>query len=175
MVTCNAQRRVVLGALVLFLSACGTGNQKRVQLDKQYHPTPIRITKVSHQQGSQELLLQSMSLIGRPYRYGGSTRDNGFDCSGMVQYVYQQALQVNLPRTARDIAAVSTPIRMRDLQVGDLVFFNTSGQIYSHIGLYIGNGEFIHAPSSNGVIRTARLDQPYFSQRFTGARTLFAR
>jgi cell wall-associated NlpC family hydrolase len=175
MVTCNAQRRAILGALVLFLSACGTGSRKRVQPDKERHLDPIRITKISHRLGSQELLLQSMSLIGTPYRYGGSTRDNGFDCSGMVQYVYRQALQVNLPRTARDIAAVSTPIRTRDLQVGDLVFFNTSGQAYSHMGLYIGNGKFIHAPSSNGVIRTARLDQPYFSQRFTGARTLFAR
>lgn len=175
MMACNAQRRAVLGALILFLSSCGTGKRKGVQIASQHHLAPIRITKISHRAGSQELMLQSLSLIGTPYRYGGSTRDNGFDCSGMVQYVYQQALQVRLPRTARDIAAVSAPIRTRDLQVGDLVFFNTSGQTYSHMGLYIGNGEFIHAPSSNGVIRTARLDQPYFSQRFTGARTLFAR
>lgn len=176
MVTCNAQRRAVLGALVLFLSACRSSSRKIVQSGGiQPRLIPIRITKVSHQAGSQELLLHSMSLIGTPYRYGGSSRGSGFDCSGMVQYVYQQALQVNLPRTARDIAAVSAPIRTKDLQVGDLVFFNTSGQVYSHMGLYIGNGEFIHAPSSSGVIRTARLDQPYFSQRFTGARTLFAR
>ena len=92
-----------------------------------------------------------------------------------MHFLYQDALQVSLPRTARDIAAVSAPIRQQDLRVGDLVFFNTNGQPYSHMGLYIGNGEFIHAPSSNGTIRTAKLSQPYFSQRFTGARTLFTR
>lgn len=174
MVTCNAKRRAFLSALILVVAGCGDPVKKVVILPN-HHLQPIRITKVSHATGSQELLLQSLSLIGTPYRYGGSSRDNGFDCSGMVQYVYKQALQVNLPRTARDIAAVSTPIRKRDLQIGDLVFFNTNGQNYSHIGLYIGDGQFIHAPSSNGNIRTARLDQPYFNQRFTDARTLFAR
>lgn len=174
MVTCNAQRRTFLSTLVLVLAACGDTGKKKVVLLPNSGLKPIRITKVSHAVGSQELLLQSMSLIGTPYRYGGSSRENGFDCSGMVQYVYKQALHVNLPRTARDIAAVSAPIRKRDLQIGDLVFFNTNGQNYSHIGLYIGNGEFIHAPSSNGMIRITKLDSPYFNQRFTGARTLFA-
>lgn len=120
-------------------------------------------------------MLHSLSLIGTPYRYGGNDRANGFDCSGMVQYVYWSALKVKLPRTARDIAAAARPISKRDLQVGDLVFFNTSGQTFSHMGLYIGQDEFIHAPSSNGVIHTAKLSEPYFSQRFSGARTLFAR
>lgn len=175
MVTHNALRRTILCALILFLTACGETSKKKVVMLPNSHLQPIRITKVSHAVGSQELLLHSLSLIGTPYRYGGSSRENGFDCSGMVQYVYKQALQVNLPRTARDIAAVSTPIRKQDLRIGDLVFFNTNGQNYSHIGLYIGQGEFIHAPSSNGMIRTAKLVHPYFNQRFTDARTLFAR
>lgn len=175
MVTYDAQRRKVLASLVLVLAACGETGKKKVVMMPNHHLKPIRITKVSHKVGSQELLMQSMSLIGTPYRYGGSSRESGFDCSGLVQFVYKQALQVDLPRTARDIAAVSAPISKRALQIGDLVFFNTNGQNYSHIGLYIGQGEFIHAPSSNGIIRTAKLDHPYFNQRFTDARTLFAR
>jgi cell wall-associated NlpC family hydrolase len=92
----------------------------------------------------------------------------------MIQYVYQNALGVSLPRTARDMAAASRSIAPARLQTGDLVFFNTSGSSkYSHVGLYIGNGEFIHAPSSRGTIRTEKLSNPYFSQRFTGAHTFF--
>lgn len=169
-------RGLMWGGLALGLAACGGGKQKMPSYHSQSsHLQPVRISHISQQAGGQELMLRSMSLVGTPYRYGGSSRDNGFDCSGLVHFLYQDALQIPLPRTARDIAAVSAPIRQQDLRVGDLVFFNTNGQPYSHMGLYIGNGEFIHAPSSNGTIRTAKLSQPYFSRRFTGARTLFSR
>ncbi|MDF7676175.1 C40 family peptidase [Neisseriaceae bacterium ESL0693] len=172
-------RMVVISVMVLFLAACGMTKHRPAShvssVSPSRHLQPVRITKVSQAVGGQEILMRSMSLIGTPYRYGGSSRQQGFDCSGMVQYVYQTALNVPLPRTARDIAAVSRKIPVRNLQVGDLVFFNTSGQPYSHMGLYIGQGKFIHAPSSRGVIRTASLDQAYFKQRFIDARTLFAR
>lgn len=179
--TCSIQQ-LLAGLLILSLAACHTVSYKKYgSIHKNNHGTalphlqPVRITKVSQAVGSQEILMQGMSLIGTPYRYGGSSRDNGFDCSRMVQYIYQQALQVALPRTARDMAAVSAPIPARQLKVGDLVFFNTNGQPYSHMGLYIGDGKFIHAPSSKGVIRAASLDQAYFKQRLTDTRTLFAR
>ena len=169
-------RGLMWSCMVLGLVACGSGKPKAPQIRSQNsHLQLVRISHISQQAGGQELMLRSMSLVGTPYRYGGSSRDSGFDCSGLVHFLYQDALQVSLPRTARDIAAVSAPIRQQDLRVGDLVFFNTNGQPYSHMGLYIGNGEFIHAPSSTGTIRTAKLSQPYFSQRFTGARTLFLR
>lgn len=169
---------LLCGLLCLNLAGCGSGKPKRVSVSPRVLASqmqPIRISHIRHQDGAQELMLRSLSLIGTPYRYGGSDRAGGFDCSGMVQYVYQDALNVRLPRSARDIAAVSQPIRQQDLRVGDLVFFNTNGRPYSHMGLYIGNGEFIHAPSSNGTIRVAKLSQPYFRQRFVDARTLFNR
>lgn len=165
----------VLLIATLLLHGCGHVTKPNPVHSRSKHAqvAPIRIKNINRQQGGQELMLYSLSLIGTPYRYGGSDR-SGFDCSGMVQYVYWSALKIKLPRTARDIAAAARPIDKHDLQVGDLVFFNTSGQMFSHMGLYIGQDQFIHAPSSNGVIRTAKLSDPYFRQHFTAARTLFA-
>lgn len=134
---------------------------------------PVRIMHLSQTAGAQELMLHSMSLVGTPYRYGGSSRDTGFDCSGMVQYLYKNALGVSLPRTARDMAAAGIKIDKNRLRVGDLVFFNTSGNAYSHVGLYIGNDQFIHSPNSRSVIRTNTLNDSYYSRRFDGARTYF--
>nr|WP_253339824.1 C40 family peptidase [Neisseria sp. HSC-16F19] len=168
-----------LGLCCTVLAACGSLSGTAAKAKKTARPAvaktaPIQIRHINREAGAQELMLRSMALVGTPYRYGGSSRDEGFDCSGMVQFLYKDAFNVALPRTARDMAAVSRPIRRQDLKVGDVVFFNTGGHPYSHMGLYIGNGEFIHAPSSRGTIRTARLDQPYFSSRFTGAHTFFA-
>ena len=134
----------------------------------------MRITHIDRDLGAQELMLQSMSLIGTPYRYGGSNTATGFDCSGMIQYVYQNALGVNLPRTARDMAAASRQISQSRLKTGDLVFFNTGGSSkYSHVGLYIGNGEFIHAPSSKAPSAPKNSAAP-ISPNALSAHTLFS-
>ena len=115
-----------------------------------------------------------MGLIGTPYKWGGSTTSTGFDCSGMIQFVYKNALNVNLPRTARDMAAASRKISDDKLKAGDLVFFNTGGaHKYSHVGLYIGNGEFIHAPSSGKTIKTEKLSTPFYAKNYLGAHTFF--
>ena len=134
----------------------------------------IRITHVNAHKGGQEVMMYAMSLMGTGYKFGGTNPQAGFDCSGMVGYIYKNALGVQLPRTANDIAAASTPINKNKLKVGDLVFFNTSGKTYSHMGIYIGDDRFIHAPSTNGSIRTESMSSKYFASRFTGARTLFA-
>ncbi|AUZ03987.1 MULTISPECIES: C40 family peptidase [Vitreoscilla] len=155
--------------LALTLSACSS-KPKTAPKASQTTSSRAKISIPDHPNTRQEVWFQAFSLVGTPYRYGGSDR-NGFDCSGMVQYVYQQATQTALPRTARDIAASSHNISKTQLKSGDLVFFNTGGGTYSHVGIYLGNQEFLHAPSSNGTIRIARLDSPYFAQRFTGART----
>ena len=133
----------------------------------------IRITNVSAQKGGNEVVMYAMGLIGIGYQFGGTNPQAGFDCSGMTGYIYKNALGVTLPRTAADIANASTPISKSQLKVGDLVFFNTNGKPYSHMGIYIGNNQFIHAPSTNGSIRTESLDNRYFAQRFTSAHTLF--
>gem|GEM_PF-225242 len=136
----------------LLLASCGTtGKHKSHKPQTTARKVqPVRISHIDRTQGSQELMLHSMGLIGTPYKWGGSTTATGFDCSGMIQFVYKNALNVNLPRTARDMAAASRTISTRDLQTGDLVFFNTSGSGISHVGLYLGGGKFlnrIHKPA----------------------------
>ena len=165
----------IIAAALGLAAGCSSKSAPKAKPSVQAQKTgQVRISHIKQEQGAQELMLHSMSLVGTPYKYGGSSSATGFDCSGMIQYVYQNALGVSLPRTARDMAAASRSIAPARLQTGDLVFFNTSGSSkYSHVGLYIGNGEFIHAPSSRGTIRTEKLSNPYFSQRFTGAHTFF--
>ncbi|MDO5639384.1 MAG: C40 family peptidase [Neisseria sp.] len=171
-------KTALLAAALAMLAACGSSPKSspktqsgQIQARK---VQPVRITHIDRDHGAQELMLQSISLVGTPYKYGGSNTATGFDCSGMIQYVYQNALGVSLPRTARDMAAASRQISQSRLKTGDLVFFNTGGSSkYSHVGLYIGNGEFVHAPSSNGTIRTEKLSSPYFAKRFVGAHTFF--
>ena len=122
----------------------------------------------------EEAVARALLAVNVPYSYGGNTLEGGFDCSGLVQYVMSAEGNARLPRSTAQWAAASTPVDEGELKRGDLVFFNTSGSSkYSHVGLYIGNGEFIHAPSSRGTIRTEKLSNPYFSQRFTGAHTFF--
>lgn len=176
----TAYMHIVAALLCVVLAACGTAPKSKHSASSSSRPAPARtaavqIRHIDREAGAHELMLRSMALVGLPYRYGGDSRSQGFDCSGMVQFVYRDALGVSLPRTARDMAAASRRIRSEDLKVGDVVFFNTSGHPHSHMGLYIGDGAFIHAPSSRSTIRIARLDQPYFRQRFTGAHTFFAR
>lgn len=125
-------------------------------------------------QHRQEVVMTAMGLMGSPYRYGGTEPTGGFDCSGLVSYVFRQAAKTPLPRSAGHQAAASRRISRRELREGDLVFFNTLGRPNSHVGIYIGDGRFVNAPSSGGRVRIDRLDNPYFSKRFDSARTVFA-
>lgn len=167
--------------LAIALAACSTSAppvaKSPVKTRSQTTATAktVRITHIDHATASSELMLQSMSLIGTPYRFGGSNRSTGFDCSGMVQFVYKTAINVNLPRTARDMAAAGKAINKNQLKVGDLVFFNTNGKKFSHVGLYIGENRFIHAPSSKSSIKINYLSDKYYATRFAGARTFFVR
>ena len=171
-------RTALTAAIILPLASCGLFSGKHHPKTKT-HTTArtvqlVRISNIDRTQGSQELMLHSMGLIGTPYRWGGSSTATGFDCSGMIQFVYKNALDVSLPRTARDMAAASREIPDNQLKAGDLVFFNTGGSSqYSHVGLYIGNGEFIHAPSSGKTIKTEKLSSPYYAKHYLGAHTFF--
>lgn len=120
-----------------------------------------------------EILMYTLSLLDIDYKFGGSNPEAGLDCSGMVAYIYQNAARVKLPHNAAQIAGLARPISNSQLRVGDLVFFNTLGRPFSHMGIYIGDGKFVHAPRSNSVIRVDRLDNSYFAARYEGARTLF--
>ncbi len=121
---------------------------------------------------AREIVLFAMGLLDTDYRFGGRNPDAGLDCSGMVSYVVEQVSGRRLPHSASAIADRTRPIKVSQLQPGDLVFFNTMKRRYSHMGIYIGDGKFIHAPSSRGSVRIERMNNPYFSSRLDGARSL---
>ncbi len=114
----------------------------------------------------------ALGLIGVDYRFGGNTPDQGLDCSGLIRYVFQQATGIALPRSAREQARVGQSVKRGDLQPGDLVFFNTRRFQFSHVGLYIGDNRFIHAPSTGGSVEVSNLDNRYWQKAFNGARRI---
>lgn len=116
-----------------------------------------------------ELLLRALGLVGVPYRYGGRSPETGFDCSGLVHYVFSGA-GLFLPRRAQDMSRVGEPVRRRDLSPGDLVFFDTLREPYSHVGIYLGENRFIHAPSNGGRVEIVSMTERYWTRRYNGAR-----
>lgn len=116
-------------------------------------------------------LLAAESRIGAPYRYGGAGPD-AFDCSGLVAYAYRQA-GIDVPRTAAQQYAVARPVPRDDLRPGDLVFFRLTGREVSHVGIYAGHDEFVHAPQSGGEVRMASLDDEWYRERYAGAGRLY--
>ena len=117
-----------------------------------------------------ELAVHAMGFIGVPYKWGGNDAETGLDCSGFVRAVYQQMTGVVLPRTSDKQAAATHSIDPQDLAPGDLVFFNTMRQTFSHVGIYIGGGRFVHAPRTGARITLEHLAGSYWRQRFDGAR-----
>lgn len=120
-----------------------------------------------------EVVLYAMGLIDTGYRFGGKNPEAGLDCSGMVSYIYGQAAGLKVRGSAADIARLGRPVERTALRPGDLVFFNTRNFAYSHVGIYLGDERFIHAPSSKGQVRIDRLSNSYFAQRFEAARSYF--
>jgi cell wall-associated NlpC family hydrolase len=121
---------------------------------------------------AQELVLQAMGLIGIRYRFGGRSPATGFDCSGFVRYVFARVTGRQLPATSFEQAAAGTVIGKSELQPGDLVFYNTRGRPFSHVGIYIGEGRFIHSPSRGGSVHIVNMSERYWLTRFNGARRL---
>jgi cell wall-associated NlpC family hydrolase len=118
-----------------------------------------------------ELVVRALALVDSPYRYGGRT-PAGFDCSGFVGYVFSEAAGLVLPRRSEDIVRVGDPLELTSLEAGDLVFFNTLGRRYSHVGIYIGDGRFVHAPTRGGRVRVERITDPYWRARYNAARRI---
>jgi cell wall-associated NlpC family hydrolase len=119
-----------------------------------------------------QLITTALQYRGVPYRNGGSD-PSGFDCSGFVQYIFARFGRF-LPREVRDQYHAGKPIRLDDVQAGDLLFFETVSRGASHVGMALGGGEFVHAPSSRGVVRVERYDASYWASRFVGARRVTA-
>ncbi len=119
-----------------------------------------------------DLVMQAMHFLGVPYRRGGNTAEQGFDCSGFTRHVFENSIGLVLPRRADQQAKSSSlqAVKREQLRPGDLVFFNTMRRAFSHVGIYIGEGKFIHAPRTGGEVRVEDMRQAYWTQRFNGAR-----
>ncbi|MFL6693055.1 MAG: C40 family peptidase [Ramlibacter sp.] len=118
-----------------------------------------------------ELVVTAMGFLGVPYRRGGNSADTGgFDCSGFVKAIYEQTVGLVLPRRAEQQAAATKAVDKQDLQPGDLVFFNTMRRAFSHVGIYVGEGKFIHSPKPGAEVRVENMSANYWQRRFDGAR-----
>jgi cell wall-associated NlpC family hydrolase len=121
------------------------------------------------------LVVTALGFLGVPYRRGGNTAETGFDCSGLVRAIYDQTAGYLLPRRAEEQAAATQKIDRSELQPGDLVFFNTMRRAFSHVGIYIGEGKFIHAPRTGASVRVESMSGKYWQRRFSGARRVVTR
>ena len=158
--------RLSLLALAALLTACA-GNPPA---EEPSNPFPIV------DGSADDVLISAIGLVGTPYRYGGNTPESGFDCSGLIGYVYRNSAGISLPRSTREMIGVRAPsVGRNQLQSGDLVFFATNGggQV-SHAGIYVGEGRFVHAPSSGGTVRLDYLSQAYWQKSYLGAKRVLA-
>lgn len=119
-----------------------------------------------------ELVVQALSMIGISYKYGGTAPESGLDCSGLVRYVFKETWGKELPRTAEEMSRLGEKVNTKELQPGDLVFYNTLRRTFSHVGIYLGDNRFIHAPSGGGQVRIESMDMNYWKKRFNGARRI---
>jgi len=154
--------------LTLLVAACGSPSPRPGS-------SPETIAQASRpvSEMGNEVVFYALGLIGTGYRFGGKNPEAGLDCSGMVSYIYGRAAGLKVSGSAADIARRGRAIDRDELRPGDLVFFNTRNRSFSHVGIFIGEARFIHAPSTNGRVRIDRLSDSYYASRFEAARTLF--
>lgn len=126
----------------------------------------------SWQAMAEGILSQAFSLTGIKYKYGGTSPETGFDCSGFVRYVFQQASDLTLPHGARAISQIGQAISTDQLRPGDLVFYKTLKSAFSHVGIYIGDDKFIHSPTNGGGVHVVDMKEKYWAKRFNGARRI---
>lgn len=159
-------------AAALVLAACGTAPVappiERLPGAPQSQAPALPATDAGN-----EVAIYALSLIDTGYRFGGKNPAAGLDCSGMVSYIFGQAANYRVSGSAADIARQGRQIDPGELRAGDLVFFNTMNKPFSHVGIYLGDGRFVHAPSTNGRVHITRMDNPYFAKRFEMARSYF--
>ncbi len=120
---------------------------------------------------AREVTFLALSLIDTPYRYGGNTPESGFDCSGLIVYVYREVAGMALPRTVARLASAGRTVPASAMRTGDLLLFDTSGR-FSHAGIFVGDARFVHAPSTGGTVRLDTIRTPYWRTRFSGVRRI---
>ena len=165
-------RPLLLILMTALLAACGGGDpvRKPAPSARVAMPRSWPVVEPADPARANSVLMRAIGLVGTPYRWGGNTPESGFDCSGLVNYVFRDMAAVQLPRTSRDLVSSGGPkVALNRLAAADLVFFS-SGSTVTHVGIYVGEGRFVHAPSSGGTVRLDHLDGPYWAQHYAGAR-----
>ncbi|MDR6715078.1 cell wall-associated NlpC family hydrolase [Pseudomonas hunanensis] len=158
-------------SLVALLAACSSRAPAPAPVAK---PQVTFNQQVTYSPVASDVLFRAIGLVGTPYRWGGNTPDAGFDCSGLIGYVYRDAAGIGLPRTTREMIGMRAPnVDMDALQSGDLVFFATNGgSQVSHAGIYVGEGRFVHAPSTGGTVRLDYLSNSYWAKAYLQAKRI---
>lgn len=158
--------------IAVLLTACGSAPMRGPETSAST-PAPTDVRSDAATEHGSEVAIFALDMIGTGYRFGGKNPEAGFDCSGMVSYIFNRAAGLRLSGSAADMARQGRQIDKSNLRPGDLVFFNTLNRPFSHVGIYIGDGRFVHAPSGNGKVHISRMDNPYFAPRFEMARAYF--
>lgn len=164
----NRLVRAALAGLLLMGGGTSTVSARDISMDTGGMASPLQ-----HASGRiNDVVLQALALAGLRYQYGGQSATTGMDCSALVQHVFRQAWQRDLPRTAEEISRAGDRVTVRELEPGDLVFFNTLSRPYSHVGIYLGENKFVHSPSAGSSVRVENMSVNYWKSRYNGARRI---
>jgi cell wall-associated NlpC family hydrolase len=156
--------------LSIVLSGCGSQSVRLPETE----PAAATVPVINATDRASSVALQALAHLGTPYRVGGLSPQTGFDCSGLVAYVYREGAGLALPRNTFDLSLLGQPVERGELRPGDLIFYNTQRREYSHVGIYLGEDRFIHAPASGGEVRVESLRAGYWVRRYNGARRVIA-
>ena len=179
-----ALRLALVATMLMLLAACGSQPVRHTALPARSRPPPMVFVDVppADPGRANDVLIRAIGLVGTPYKWGGNTPQSGFDCSGLVDFVFRDMGRLNLPRTARELAAMPVPaVRDNRLAPGDLLLFGdaqgcASGAcagtvgVVNHVGIYVGHGRFVHAPNSGGTVRLDEINGWYWREHYLGAR-----
>ncbi len=167
-------KTALIAALLVFLFGCRSSPERS---GNSYNPEFSVLTDdetalpSTLKAAANDVLFQAIGLVGTPYLYGGNSPETGFDCSGLINFVFLHSAGLKLPRTTRELIDIEAPTVANDrLYPGDLVYFNTRGGRVSHIGIYVGERRFVHAPSSGGTVRMDNLDTDYWRKHYVEAK-----
>ena len=165
----STSARLILIVCAALLSACASRPQPAPVAAK---PKPVFNYSSQSSPVAEDVLFRALGLVGTPYRWGGNTPDSGFDCSGLIGFVYRDAAGISLPRTTRELIVMrAQDVSAQNLQTGDLLFFATNGgSQVSHAGIYVGEGRFVHAPATGGTVKLDSLSKTYWQKAYLSAK-----
>ena len=162
----------LIGFIGFVLSGCASKPARLPEIEPE--PAAATVPVINATDKASSVALQALAHLGTPYRVGGLSPQTGFDCSGLVAHVYREGAGLALPRNTFDLSLHGQPVERGALRPGDLVFYNTQRREYSHVGIYLGEDRFIHAPTSGGEVRVENLRADYWVRRYNGARRVIA-